>query len=252
MSKNYSPRKLNGPIPSLSIENVHRSFVTGKVKNHVLKGITLDILPAELTMIMGPSGSGKSTLLAIMSGLLQPDRGIVKALGTDISSLASSQIDRFRLQHCGFIFQGFNLFSSLTALEQVLLPLKYIHKNETQSVTVGTQVLKEVGLENQINLRPLELSGGEKQRVAIARALVKQPQLIFADEPTSALDSANGQIIISLLQQAARKHGATVFAVTHDPRLISHADRIIQIEDGTITSDERKSKSLEYEASYVS
>jgi len=187
----------------------------------------------------GPSGSGKSTLLAVLSGLTRPDKGNVQTLGIPLWSLSEKQIDAFRLKNCGFIFQGFNLFSALTALQQAMLPLKYSQISNSRMEKAAWKVLREVGLADKAKQRPLELSGGEKQRVAIARALVKSPRLIFADEPTSALDSENGAMVVSLLHQAARQYNATVLVVTHEPRLLPHADRIITMEDGRIESDKR-------------
>ena len=219
---------------SISAAGIERSFATGKTVNRVLKDVSLDIHPAELTLIIGPSGSGKSTLIAVLSGLLRPDAGSVSVLGTVLWSLSQGGIDAFRLKNCGFVFQGFNLFSALTAREQVMLPLKYLGITGSKAREAAEAVLTEVGLAEQMHLRPLELSGGEKQRVAIARALVKQPRLIFADEPTSSLDSENGRIVISLLHRAAQQRGATVVAVSHDQRLISHSDRVVTLEDGEI------------------
>ena len=225
---------------SITAAGIERSFATGKTVNRVLKGISLDIRPGELTLIIGPSGSGKSTLIAVLSGLLRPDAGRVSVLGADLCSLSQSRIDAFRLENCGFVFQGFNLFSSLTAREQVMLPLKYMDVTGDRARKAAEAVLTEVGLGAQMNLRPLELSGGEKQRVAIARALVKRPRLIFADEPTSSLDSENGRIVISLLHKAAQERGATVVAVSHDQRLMTHSDRVVTLEDGEIRRDERQ------------
>jgi putative ABC transport system ATP-binding protein len=136
------------------------------------------------------------------------------------------------------VFQGFNLFPALTAEEQVALPLTYQGLKSAEARRRAVEALAAVGLEARRHLRPLELSGGEKQRVAIARALAKQPQLIFADEPTSALDSANGQTVVRLLHEAARSRGAAVLCVTHDPRLLEHADRVVSLEDGQIRSDD--------------
>ena len=228
----------NGEVPSIRINNVKRTYVSGKIVNNVLKGNTFDLYPGKLTLIMGPSGSGKSTLLSVISGLLEPDSGTVHVNDTDIWQLAPREIEKFRLDHFGFIFQGFNLFASLTALEQILIVLKYVGKKEKEAENIAEQVLNEVGLGKVMHLKPLQLSGGEKQRVAIARALAKKPEFLFADEPTSALDKENGQIVISLLHKAARIHGTTIFAVSHDPRLLPHADRVIRIEDGIITRDE--------------
>jgi putative ABC transport system ATP-binding protein len=227
--------------PTLSSHRISKAFETGKVHLQVIKDSSLAILPGELTLVIGPSGSGKSTMLSMMSGLLRPDTGRVLALGVNLWTLGETALDRFRLEHCGFVFQGFNLFSGLTALENVVLPLQYLGVRGAQAATRARQVLDEVGLGSRIHLRPAELSGGEKQRVAIARALVKNPALIFADEPTSALDKSNGQIVIDLLKRIASDRGATVLGVTHDPRLLSHADRVIELEDGYVVRDRRAS-----------
>ncbi|MCW7539463.1 ABC transporter ATP-binding protein [Aquabacterium sp. A7-Y] len=225
--------------PSLYSRGISKAFVTGKVTQQVIKDSSLDIFPGELTLIVGPSGSGKSTLLSMLSGLLRPDTGSVRALEQDLWALGEKDLDRFRLEHCGFVFQGFNLFSSLSALDNVILPLQYLGVHGAPARQRAQSALDEVGLHDRSHLRPAELSGGEKQRVAIARALVKRPQLLFADEPTSALDKNNGQIVIDLLKRIATGHGATVLGVTHDPRLLSHADRVIHLEDGVVTRDER-------------
>ena len=226
------------PQHSIVARGIARSFVSGSITTTVLAGLSVSIEPGGLTLIAGPSGSGKSTLLAILSGLLRPDRGEVTVLGTRIWDLAPDRIDAFRLLNCGFVFQGFNLFPALTAVEQVMLPLNYGAFTGSNPHEAAMDALVEVGLAGQAHLRPAELSGGEKQRVAIARALVKKPRLVFADEPTSALDSENGRIVSELLHSTARSVGATVLCVSHDPRLIEHADRIIRIEDGSIRSDQ--------------
>ncbi|MDP2849372.1 MAG: ABC transporter ATP-binding protein [Humidesulfovibrio sp.] len=225
--------------PTLCASAISKAFTTGKITNQVIQESTLEILPAELTLVVGPSGSGKSTMLSMLSGLLRPDAGRVLALGEDLWSLSEAEVDRFRLQHCGFVFQGFNLFGALTASENVILPMQYLGVHGAEARALAQAALDEVGLGPRSHLRPMELSGGEKQRVAIARALVKAPRLLFADEPTSALDSTNGAIVVELLKRIAREHGTTVLGVTHDPRLLSHADRVIQLEDGRITRDER-------------
>jgi putative ABC transport system ATP-binding protein len=216
-----------------------KSFKTGRTRIQVLKAVDFSAEHGEVTMVMGPSGSGKSTLIAALSGLLRPDGGQVNALGQNLWTLSPGKIDRFRLDHCGFIFQGFNLFSALTALQQVSTVLKYKGYGAREAKRRATVSLEEVGLGPKLGQRPSELSGGEKQRVAIARALSKEPQLLFADEPTSALDGENGQVVIRLLQRAAKEHGAAVICVTHDPRLEAFADRIIHIEDGLILDDRR-------------
>jgi putative ABC transport system ATP-binding protein len=225
--------------PTLVSRSIAKSFTTGSVTTRIIHDSSIDVFPGELTLIVGPSGSGKSTMLSILSGLLRPDAGPVRALDTDLWTLDETAIDRFRLQHCGFVFQGFNLFASLTALENVVLPMQYLGVSSRAARERAEAALAEVGLEARSGLRPAELSGGEKQRVAIARALVKAPRLMFADEPTSALDSTNGQVVIDLLKRIAHEHGTTVLGVTHDPRLLSHADRVIRLEDGRVTRDDR-------------
>ena len=225
--------------PALVAKGIVKRFKTGRTHIEVLTSVDFEALHGEVTMVMGPSGSGKSTLVAALSGLLRPDAGSVSAMGQDIWALKPNKIDRFRLDHCGFIFQGFNLFPALTAVQQVEIILKYKGFSRSEARHKAAIALTEVGLEMRMNQRPSEMSGGEKQRVAIARALAKDPQLLFADEPTSALDGENGQVVIKLLQRAAKSFGAAVVVVTHDPRLEAYADRIIHIEDGLILGDRR-------------
>ena len=225
---------------ALEAKGLAKRFKTGRTYVEVLKRIDFDCAHGEVTMVMGPSGSGKSTLIATLSGLLKPDEGGVSALGENLWSKSRGSIDRFRLQHCGFIFQGFNLFPALNALQQVETVLKYKGLSHGEAHAKARAALEEVGLGKRMRQRPAELSGGEKQRVAIARAIAKEPQLLFADEPTSALDGENGQVVIRLLRRAAKEHGAAVICVTHDPRLESFADRIIHIEDGRILDDKRR------------
>lgn len=224
--------------PSIDLTDVERSFVSGAITARVLKGITLKIWPGKMTLIVGPSGSGKSTLLAIASGLMRPSAGRVVTIQQDLNALNDRKVDQFRLQHCGFIFQGFNLFASLTALEQVAYPLQFEARLAQNSKGRALAALAAVGLAEKTHLYPIELSGGEKQRVAIARAIAKEPELLFADEPTSALDKDNGSKVARLLRDIAHDRQSTVLCVSHDQRLIDYADRVIRIEDGLITSDE--------------
>lgn len=223
----------------LVAHGIVKSFVSGQVRATVLDGISLRIHPGELTLISGPSGCGKSTLLSVLSGLQRPDQGRVSALGEDLGALGLRALEAFRLHHTGFVFQGFNLFPALTAAEQVALPLHYLGLGRADSRARALAALEEVGMARRAHLRPAELSGGEKQRVAIARALAKRPALLFADEPTSSLDAANGQIVIDILHGIARRHRTLVLCVSHDPRLIGHADRLLTMEDGRILSDRR-------------
>ncbi len=222
------------PTYPLRALNVSKSFLVGRIRTQVLTDLSLDVEAGRLTLIAGPSGCGKSTLLAILSGLLRVEAGAVQALGKDLAELSRHELERFRLSHTGFIFQEFGLFPALTALEQVELPLHYLGMSRASARVRAEQSLEEVGMATRSRLRPSELSGGEKQRVAIARAIAKEPALLFADEPTSALDAANGALVIDLLHRIARSHGTTVLCVSHDPRVISHADRVFQMEDGRI------------------
>jgi putative ABC transport system ATP-binding protein len=227
-------------LPSTILaDQLRKSYGAGATRIEVLRGLSLQIQPGELTLCVGPSGSGKSTLVAALSGLLRPDEGRVTLLDHDLSKLGTRACDAFRLRHCGFVFQGFNLFGALTAYENVALPLGFMGVPAAAARERARAALERVGLTARAHLLPAELSGGEKQRVAIARAVVKEPDLIFADEPTSALDKENGRIVIDLLHHFARERGATILAVTHDPRLIEHADRVILLEDGAITDDRR-------------
>ncbi|HVM99830.1 MAG TPA: ABC transporter ATP-binding protein [Caulobacteraceae bacterium] len=215
-----------------------KRFKTGRTHAMVLRQVDFEAEAGHVTMVMGPSGSGKSTLIAALSGLLRPDEGQVSVLGQDLWRLRPGKIDRFRLDHCGFIFQGFNLFPALTAYEQVATVLRYKGLKRKAARDRAIEALTEVGLEPRMHQRPSQLSGGEKQRVAIARALAKAPSLVFADEPTSALDGESGQMVVRLLRRAATEHGAAVICVTHDLRLEAYADRVVRIEDGQVLSDE--------------
>ncbi|EGF93403.1 ABC transporter-like protein [Asticcacaulis biprosthecium C19] len=222
---------------ALDAKGLSKSYKIGKLKQSVLKSVDFNAFHGQVTMVMGPSGSGKSTLIAALSGLMKPDEGEVMALGENLWKKNRGKVDKFRLDHCGFIFQGFNLFPALNATEQVEQVLKYCKVPKAEAQRRAKAVLESVGLGHRLKQYPSELSGGEKQRVAIARALSKQPQLLFADEPTSALDSVSGQVCIKLLHQAAKERGAAVIVVTHDPRLEAYADRVIHMEDGKILSD---------------
>jgi len=229
---------------TLHAHGISKSFLSGKVRTPALQEVSLAVEAGQLTLIAGPSGCGKSTLLAILSGLLGVDSGRVFALGEDLGQLDAKALVRFRLHHTGFVFQEFGLFPALTAQEQVELPLHYLGLSRQERQSRAHQALDEVGLGSRRSMKPAELSGGEKQRVAIARAIAKAPALLFADEPTSALDAVNGAIVIDLLHRIARTHGTTVLCVSHDPRVISHTDRVLRMEDGRILDDHRAMASL--------
>ncbi|WP_343636717.1 ABC transporter ATP-binding protein [Roseateles sp.] len=229
----------HGALPTIEARALSKSFSTGAQRVDVLREVSVSVLPGELTLVAGPSGCGKSTLLALLSGLQAPDGGSVVACGEDLSTLSRRERERFRLKTSAFVFQNFNLFPALTSLEQVQLALSCMGIDRAESARRAQEALEEVGMGHRLRMRPAELSGGEKQRVAIARALAKQPRLLFADEPTSALDAASGQVVIDLLHRIARAHGSTVLCVSHDPRLLRHADRVIEMEDGSLLADRR-------------
>jgi putative ABC transport system ATP-binding protein len=213
---------------------VAKAYGEGPQRVEALKPMDFTVHRGEFVMVAGPSGSGKSTLLAIVSGLLTPTQGAVKVLGRDLSAMSRDTFDRFRLENFGFVFQGFHLLPALTAIEQVSIVLQRQGLQKDAARSRAQASLEQMGLGGRLANRPAELSGGEKQRVAIARALAKRPQIIFADEPTSALDSENGRQVTRLLRSAAVEDGSTVVCVTHDPRLIEHASRVLRMEDGAL------------------
>lgn len=201
-----------------------------------LHDINLEIFSGDIELLMGPSGSGKTTLLSILSGILTPTTGNVHLLGQEITRLSQAQLAKFRLENIGLIFQDFNLFPALTAIENVLtvLNLKGIHGRTARRQT--QELLDHVGLAKKAESLPRDLSGGQQQRVAIARALATKPRLIMADEPTAALDSHSGHAVIELLRTLAKEEGCTVLIVTHDSRIVDVADRVVYLEDGVMQS----------------
>jgi len=223
----------------LTASGLRHSFGNGTSRVDVLRGISLGVHGGELTLIAGPSGCGKSTLLAALSGLFRPSEGSVVALGQELRRMARAELDTFRLNHSAFVFQNYNLFPGLTAIEQVRAPLGYLDIGKADAIDRATQALRAVGLEHRAAAKPATLSGGEQQRVAIARAIAKRPRFLFADEPTSALDSSNGKTVTALLRDVARETGAVVLCVSHDPRMMASADRVLHIQDGAIESDAR-------------
>jgi putative ABC transport system ATP-binding protein len=209
----------------------------GKVR--ALKGVDLGLRGGELTLLMGPSGSGKTTLLSILGCILSPTEGEVVICGSSTKGLKPEGLARLRRNHVGFIFQDYNLFPTLTALENIRLALDVRGVQKLKQRTAAEEALVAVGLADKIGSYPSQMSGGQQQRVAIARALAGQPSVILADEPTAALDSENGQAIMALLAEIARDSTRAVLTVTHDPRTLGFADRIVHIEDGLIVREER-------------
>jgi putative ABC transport system ATP-binding protein len=234
---------MNDDEPVLRGIELTRSFGDGESLTYALSDVSIDLTRGQLALLMGPSGSGKSTLLAVLSGLLRPDSGQVQALDgdkmVDIWTLTDRQRERFRLQHCGFIFQGYNLFPALNARQQLEIVLRWGDgASGSEARDRADEMLSLLGLAKKTRLLPNHLSGGEKQRVAIGRALIKNPQFCFADEPTSALDWAHGEQVIELLRTAAHERGSTILVVSHDHRIVPFADTIFNLEDGRLQDAE--------------
>jgi putative ABC transport system ATP-binding protein len=205
----------------------------------VLKGIDLQLHTGELTLMMGPSGSGKTTLLSILGCILTPTDGKLSIAGHDTIGMSKEGLANLRRQHVGFIFQGYNLVPTLTAVENVMLALDLRDQSGPDAYDMAVEALEAVGLGHRMNAAPSKMSGGEKQRVAIARALAGSPSVILADEPTAALDGKNGMAVMELLSRVAQDTRRAVLAVTHDHRTLQYADRIVRIDDGRIASSER-------------
>ncbi len=202
----------------------------------ILRGLSFEVPEKQVVAIVGPSGSGKSTLLGLLAGLDHPTTGRIHLHGQEITALSEHQLADFRRQHVGYIFQSFHLIPTLTALENVALPLEL--SGEGSAMERGHALLEAVGLKERAGHYPVQLSGGEQQRVAVARAFVCQPPVLLADEPTGNLDSATGEVVIELLLKLNRDQGSTLVLVTHDKTLAQRADRVISLQDGRIESDE--------------
>lgn len=218
----------------IRLENVVRGYQMGEVQVRALRGLDLEIKEGEFMAIMGPSGSGKSTLLHLIGALDLPDNGTVKLGDLDISQQNGSQLAELRGKKMGFVFQTFNLITTLSALENVELPMMFQGIRRGKRRKRAQELLQQVGLGDRSHHRPTELSGGEQQRVAIARALVNDPDIILADEPTGNLDSESGAEIMDILTDLNKKRGVTVIMVTHSSEDAQYAHRIAHIRDGQI------------------
>ena len=219
--------------------------LTGRalVKNfgnvHALAGVDIDIPSGQALAIMGPSGSGKSTLLHCLSGILTPTSGEICLGGKNVSGLPDKSRSRLRLKHFGFVFQDGQLVPELPANENVALPLMLSDASRRTAISAADDWLRRLGLEDEANRRPGEMSGGQAQRVAIARALAASPAVVFADEPTGALDQATGHEVMQLLTTTCRMSGATLVVVTHDPQVAAWCERLVDIRDGRIHADSK-------------
>jgi putative ABC transport system ATP-binding protein len=222
--------------PVIQLENVWKTYRMGDVKVEALRGIDISIRPGEFVAITGPSGSGKSTMMNMVGALDVPTRGKILLDGKDISKMHESHLAEIRGKKIGFVFQQFNLISTLNALENVMLPMDF--QDSEDSMKRAENALELVGLKDRMNHKPKELSGGQQQRVAIARALANDPEVILADEPTGNLDSKTGKEIMSLFDKL-HKQGKTVILITHDINLVNYGERIIKLMDGKVIRSAR-------------
>lgn len=224
--------------PVIQVRNLHKVYSIGKNRVHALNGVSLDIFEGEFCAIVGTSGSGKSTMLNMLAGLEKPTKGQVVIHGEHMETMNEHQLVKFRRDHVGFIFQSFNLLQTMTAQENVALPLVFRGEDKKLRMKKAGALLDLVGLPDHKKHKPNEMSGGQQQRVGVARALVVDPEIIFADEPTGNLDSNTSKDIMNMMQRVVREQKKTLVMVTHDNYLASFADRIFHIIDGKIVKIE--------------
>ncbi|MEL7047615.1 MAG: ABC transporter ATP-binding protein [Pseudomonadota bacterium] len=229
----------------LVAKDIVKELGKGAGKVQALKGVDFGLVPGELTLLMGPSGSGKTTLLSILGCIMSPSSGTLTVAGTPTGDLGPEDLANLRRDHMGFIFQSYNLFPTLTALENVRIALDVRGQTGFKAASRSEEVLRQVGLGHRLMNYPSNLSGGEQQRVAVARAIASSPSIVLADEPTAALDSENGHAVMALLAKIAHEQDRSVLAVTHDPRTLAYADRVIRIEDGLIVGEDRRPEGLD-------
>jgi len=226
-----------GSVPTIRLENIHKTYDLGEIQVHALRGISMEIQPGEFVAVMGSSGSGKSTLMNIIGCLDKPTRGQYHLDGKDVSGLTKNELAKIRSHKIGFVFQQFNLLSRTSALENVELPTIYAGTPVAERERRAQEALNRVGLADRSGHFPSQLSGGQQQRVAIARALVNSPSLLLADEPTGNLDSRTSIEIMEILQNLNNEHGLTVVIVTHEPDIAQFAKRALEFRDGKMKKD---------------
>jgi putative ABC transport system ATP-binding protein len=228
----------------LLAQDVHKTLKVGEVTVHALSGVSLSVKRGEFLSIIGPSGSGKSTLLGLIGGLDSPTDGKVYLDGIDITRLNEGALTTIRNEKIGFVFQFFNLIPTLTALENVALPIQFSQNRKFNPTKRARELLTMLEMDDRMDHRPNQLSGGQQQRVAIARALANNPPLLLCDEPTGNLDTHSGEIVMQALRAVRKATDTTIIMVTHDMEVASQADRIVSIVDGQIASDARASQQL--------
>ena len=219
---------------AVQLDGVTKTYGTGDSKVIALRGVDLEVRAGELMMLVGPSGCGKTTLISVVAGILDQDEGDCVVFGEDLQALRDRERVRFRGRNIGFVFQSFNLIPTLTAAENVAVPLLILGESRREALRRAGETLERVGLSARGTSLPTELSGGQQQRVAIARSLVHRPRLIVCDEPTSALDHETGRKVMELMREVALADGRSLIIVTHDARIFSFADRIAKMDDGRI------------------
>ena len=220
----------------IEVKNLEKTYYVGDMEVNALRGVSFNILKSQFSAIMGPSGSGKSTLMHIIGCLDSPTKGEYHLNGENVANMQDDQLAKIRNKEIGFVFQKFHLLPRNTALENVMLPLKYASIGKTERSKKAMEALIQVGLADRVDHRPSELSGGQQQRVAIARALVNSPAILFADEPTGNLDSKTGEEVMNLLHELNDK-GQTIVLITHEKEIADQTERTIFIRDGKIESD---------------
>jgi putative ABC transport system ATP-binding protein len=224
---------------AIKADGLTKAFGAGEARTVALRGVNLEMNFGEMVYVVGPSGSGKTTLLSVLSGILRPDEGKVMSEGIDLWSLKNDELAAFRLSKIGFVFQDYHLFPRLTTAENVAIPLILKRRNWDEALVEAAKYLEIVGLKGRADLPPVKLSGGEQQRVAIARAIVGQPDILIMDEPTASLDGDTGRSIVSFVKENILNEKRCILIVTHDSRIYEYASRILHMEDGRLTTEEK-------------